>query len=253
MFKRAILAAAAISLAALTGCDNNNFYNSRSAITAPIASVSTAALLFNTVPLGTTSATQTVTLTNTGSGTGVNTATALILHSIQVVGPNESSFLISSNCPTNIPAGTQCQITVAFAPAASGALSATLQIEDNAANSLQTVALTGTGSASGPVVSLSSTALNFAQLPVGQASTQTVTVSNIGTSSLSLNGFTVTGANASSFALSGSCLTTGLLAANANCFLTVTYAPTVTGILTAQVNINDSAPNSPQVITLTTH
>jgi hypothetical protein len=208
------------------------------------ASVSTSSLSFGATLLGSTSGAQSVTLRNTGTGT-------LSFGGVSVSGINASSFLSSSNCGTSLRPGSSCAISVAFVPTASGTLTATLAISDKAVNGSQLVALSGTGTATGPVVSLSANALTFATLPVGQAATQTVTLSNIGVSALALNGFTLTGSNATSFALSGSCLTQGQVNAGGSCFLTVTYAPTVSAGVSAQVNVNDNAPGSPQTITLT--
>jgi len=232
------------SLLFFAGCSESSG-NVYPAETAATVSLSTSAIAFGSSPVGQTSATQTVTLTSNNAATGFNGVT--------VSGPDPSAFLTSSNCPSVISRSASCTVSVAFAPTATGPLSATLSITDSAVNSPQLVTLTGTGTATGPIVSLSATTLTFTSLPVGQASTQTVTLSNIGSTSLSLYGFTVGGANATSFALSGSCLTTGSLAANNSCYLTVTYAPTVSGALSAVVNINDSAPNTPQTIALASH
>ena len=232
----------ASTLLAAAGCSSGNVYSTT--VQSPVATLSTTALSFGTIPLGQTSAAQSVTLTNTGTGA------ALSVGPLAATGTNPTAFLTSSNCPTVLTKGSGCTLTIVYSPTASGAQSATVKVTDNASNSPQVISLTGTGSSSGPVLSLSSTSLSFASLPVGQAATQTVTLSNIGSGTLALAGFTVTGANATSFAVSGSCLTTGTVAAGGSCFLTVTYAPTVTGSLSAMINVNDNAPNTPQTITL---
>jgi hypothetical protein len=234
---RVLLAAGLLSLA---GCSESST-NGEIGVVAT-ASLSTSVVAFGNSPVGMTSVTQSVVLTAVNGSVGFN--------GVSVIGANPGDFLVSSNCPANITKGASCNITVAFAPLATGARTATLQIGDSASNSPQLVTLTGTGTATGPIVSLSATSLTFTSLPIGQASTQTVTLSNIGSASLSLSGFTLGGANATSFSLSGSCLTTSVVTTSTPCFLTVTYAPTVSGSLNAVVNVNDNAPNSPQVITL---
>lgn len=229
----------------LAGCSSGGEAFEGGAIGSATVTLNTTAVAFGTVPLGQTSASQNVTVTNTGSGAGLTFNVAP-----KILGTNPTAFLSSSSCPASLARGASCNIAVAYAPTAAGAQTATLQLLDNAGNSPQLIALSGTGSSTGPVVSLSANTLAFTRLPVGQASTQTVTLSNIGSYALNLTGFTLGGANASSFALSGSCLTTAVVPAGGNCYLTVTYAPTVAGALSAVINVNDNAPNTPQIITL---
>jgi len=231
---------AASSLILLSACSETG---SEPIASQASATLSTSAVAFGSSPVGMTSATQSITLTNSGS-------TSMIFNTVSISGTNASAFLATSTCPTQILRGSSCTVSVAFAPTATGYLTATLLISDNAISSPQSVTLTGTGTSNGPIVSFSATSVTFTTLPVGQASTQTITMSNIGSSSLSLYGFTVGGANATSFAVSGPCLTTGTLAASSSCSLTITYAPTVAGSLSATINANDSAPNSPQTIAL---
>lgn len=230
-------------VAFITGCtESPNVY--RTVPAPPLATLSTSSVAFGATPLGSTSAKQSVTLTNSGTGS------SLSFSGVSVAGTNPGSFLATSNCPALIASGNGCAVSVAFAPAASGNLSAILVISDDAAGQPQQVALSGTGTSTGPVVSLTSTALTFPALPIGQAATQTLGLNNIGSGNLNLSGFSLTGANASSFALSGSCLTSGVISAGNACSLTVTYAPTQTGALSATINVNDNAPGSPQTVSI---
>ena len=232
----------------LAGCSSGGESFIGTPVGSAVASINTSTVAFGTVPLGQTSATQNITLTNTGAGAGLAFTIAPAIK-----GTNSTAFLSSSACPASLARNASCNISVAFAPTAAGAQTATLQLVDNAENSPQLIVLSGTGSSSGPVVSLSSTALTFTRLPVGQASTQTVTLTNIGSYALNLAGLSVGGTNATSFAVSGSCLTTATVPAGGTCFVTVTYAPTVAGTLTAVVSINDNAPNTPQAISIATN
>lgn len=102
---------------------------------APGATVSPTSLTFSSQTVGSTSAAQTVTLTNSG-------AMALDITSITASG----DFAETQNCGTSIAAGANCPISVTFTPTASGSRSGTLTMTDNASNSPQTVALSGTGS-----------------------------------------------------------------------------------------------------------
>ena len=217
---KATLSLSALAIAAglcLAGCSEST--NQQPIASSASATLSGSAIAFGSSPVGMTSATQSVTLTNSGT-------TSLLFSQVSVSGTNASAFLATSNCPTAIAKGASCNVSVAFAPTATGTLSATLLISDDAINSPQSVTLTGTGTANGPIASFSSTAVTFSTLPVGQSSTQNVIMSNIGSTSLTLNGFLVEGANLSSFGVSGPCVTTYSLAPSATCSLTITYAPT---------------------------
>ncbi|MFN8512849.1 MAG: choice-of-anchor D domain-containing protein [Chloroflexia bacterium] len=86
------------------------------------------------------SPTQILTVTNTGQG-------ALTLGAVAVTGPNAGDWILLANTCVNatVPAGSNCQIGVAFKPTALGDRSATLTIANTAAGSVHNVALLGTG------------------------------------------------------------------------------------------------------------
>jgi FtsP/CotA-like multicopper oxidase with cupredoxin domain len=107
----------------------------------PTVTVTPASIAFGTQPINTTSAPQTVTVQNTGT-------VPLIINSITMGGANPARFGQSNTCPIGgggLQAGASCTIGVTFTPNRRVARSATLTIRDNAANSPQTVTLTGTG------------------------------------------------------------------------------------------------------------
>ncbi len=90
--------------------------------------------------VGTTSAAQTVTVSNTGGG-------AVAVSS--VTSSNAGEFTVSgSNCGT-VNAGGGCTFNITFTPAAAGARSATVTIVSNGTGSPQSIAVSGTGIASG--------------------------------------------------------------------------------------------------------
>ncbi len=106
--------------------------------TTPAVTLSSTSLNFGTQTVG-VSATQTVTVSNTGGA-------ALSVTGAQVRGTNAGDFTLTNGCTTSVSPGSSCTIGVNFDPSAAGARSATLSITDNASNSPQTVALSGTGS-----------------------------------------------------------------------------------------------------------
>ena len=95
-------------------------------------------------------------------------------------------------------------------------------------------------------MSLSATSLTFAATPLNSPSaSQTVTVTNTGTSVLN-NILIVPSGNFNDSTNCGSSL-----AAGASCTISVTFQPLTVGTLIGAITITDSAPNSPQVISLT--
>ena len=200
---------------------------------APQAGLSPGTLSFNNQPVNITSAAQAVTLANTGY-------VALNLVSIAASG----DFAETNNCGTTLSAGANCTISVTFKPTQTGARTGTLTITDNATDSPQTVALSGTGVA--PAVTLTPTPLpDFGSVLVGQTSAaQTLTLSNSGTAALTISGITASG----DYAVTNTC--SGSLAAEANCSISVTFKPTQTGARTGTLTITDNATNSPQTVQL---
>ena len=144
-------------------------------------------------------------------------------------------------------AGANCAISITFTPSASGAATAAVNIADNVSGSPQTVSLSGTGAAA--AVSLSTTSLAFGNLAIGTTSTaQTMTLSNPGNAALSITIVSVTGANASNFIQTNTCR--GSVAAGANCAISVSFKPTVTGAATATLSVADNVSGSPQTVSL---
>jgi subtilase family serine protease len=210
---------------------------------APAAALSAASLTFASTKVGSAAATQSATLTNVGTA-------AMTISGISLTG-STSSFSQTNTCGSTLAVNAFCTVTVTFKPAAAGALSAALNFADNAANSTQTVALTGTGAtASAASVTVSPTTLVFPATKAGSASaSQTVTLTNTGSTTVTLTSSpTITGANATLFKGATSC--SGSLAVKASCLTTFTFDPTAAGTFTATLSFNDNAPASPQTVSL---
>jgi len=207
----------------------------------PRVNLTATSLIFGGQTLGTTSPVQAVTLVNTGNA-------ALNITGLGLTGANPSDFFQTNTCGSSVPAGGNCNISVAFIPTAPGSRSAALTITDNASGSPQTVSLTGSGN--GPVVSFSTSALSFSSQSVGSTSAaQAVTLTNTGNASLTISSIQVTGGNSGDFAATSTCGSS--VAAGALCTINVTFAPTGPGTRTAAVTIVDNATNSPQTVSLT--
>jgi hypothetical protein len=195
------------------------------------------AVNFGTVLLN-TPVTQTITLSNTGNVT-------LDVTSIKLTGA--AAYKQSNNCPSTINAGGMCTITVTFMPGASGTLTGTITITDNASNSPQTVSLTGQGT----VVSFSPASLTFGSTSVGTSSPpQTITLTNTNTkNTLSITSITITGVNANDFSETNTCGSS--VPAGGSCAITVTFTPLADGTLTASVSVADNGGGGTQTVPLT--
>jgi hypothetical protein len=99
----------------------------------PTLTAAPTTLAFATQPVSSTSAAQTVTLTNTG-------VLPVQIGNIGVSG----DFAETNDCGGTLSSGT-CQVNVTFTPTANGNRTGTLIIVDNAPDSPQAVALSGTG------------------------------------------------------------------------------------------------------------
>jgi len=101
---------------------------------APGASLSATTLSFPAQPVSIASSPLSVTLNNTGNG-------ALTPLLINITG----DFALTNTCAGTVAAGASCTISVTFTPTTTGSRTGTLTLTDNAGNSPQTVALSGTG------------------------------------------------------------------------------------------------------------
>jgi hypothetical protein len=194
--------------------------------------ISPTAVGFGSVVTGSTSASQAVTVTNSGTG-------AAPVGTISVT----SEFAQTNNCGSSIAAGASCTINVTFSPASAGSRTGTLTV--TASGITNTVPLSGTGVAPGPIVNANPGSLSFGGTVVGtSAATQNVTLNNSGT----------TTANVSSIAASGDFSQTNTcgssIAVGASCTVTVKFTPTASGSRTGSLTVTSNANNSPTVVGL---
>ncbi|MGH8277187.1 MAG: choice-of-anchor D domain-containing protein, partial [Steroidobacteraceae bacterium] len=126
----------------------------------PGLSFSVSNLTFASQTAGTTSTAQPVVVTNTGNA-------ALSISTLATTG----NFAETNNCPASLAAGASCTVQLTFAPTATGTLTGSLAVTDNASGSPQSASLTGTGAAvPKPGIGFSPSSLNFASPAAGTAS-----------------------------------------------------------------------------------
>src|ERR671933_931548 len=114
---------------------------------APAVTFTPTSLTFAAQAIGTTSAPQSVTVANTGNA-------SLFINSAAV--PNTLHFtVVADGCSgLTLAIGGSCSVSIVFSPKAAGTLTAQLVVTDNAPNSPQTAALTGTTPAGQPAPAL---------------------------------------------------------------------------------------------------
>jgi kumamolisin len=201
----------------------------------PVVTLSATSLAWGNVVVGATAAAKSVTVTNSGTGT-------LNISGITVSG-DFAQATSTKPCGSTLAVGKSCIIKVTFTPTQLGARTGTLTLTDNASNSPQTVALSGTGTAQAKLTPVSAT---FTAEKVGVSSPAKVfTLTNEQTVALTSIAISTTG----DFAVSTTTCGTNLAAKTA-CTISVVFTPTATGTRTGTLSVADSAVGSPQTSSL---
>jgi hypothetical protein len=202
---------------------------------APAVSLSPASLSFTAQTIGSTSAAQVVTVTNTGTAN-------LIMGNISASG----DYVESNTCVgVSLPPLSTCTISIMIAPSVSGTIQGVVTLVDNALNSPQLIALSGSGVYP---ITVSPASLSFGTIAVGKSSqSKTVTLSNHQTQILNL-GFASSGDYTAVGSGTTPCGST--LRSNSRCTLSVTFAPTANGAIQGALTVSGNAAFSPQVVGL---
>jgi Abnormal spindle-like microcephaly-assoc'd, ASPM-SPD-2-Hydin/Cep192 domain 4/HYDIN/CFA65/VesB-like, Ig-like domain len=186
---------------------------------AAAVTISPTSLTFASQEVGVTSAAQTLTVTNSQS-------VAMTISSIAA----SAGFAETNTCGSALAAKGSCTISVTFVPTVAGAQTGTITISDNVAGSPQTVALSGTATASVTVTPNTLPAFG-PQLINTTSPAKTITVKNT-----SGGRVTVTVSVTGSFAQNGGC--SGRLSNNDTCTISVTFKPTTATALTGTLSIS---------------
>ena len=197
--------------------------------TAPAVTFTPTSLTFAAQAIGTTSAPQSISVANTGNA-------PLFINSAATRGANPLDFTQSSDgCSgVTLAAGTSCSVSITFSPTASGARSATFILTDNAANSPQTVPITGTGIGTNPPLTIDTQFFTCANGICDVGAGRNVFVNNFFSTS-----FTASGGTAP-YSWSGQ-VPSGLTLRSSGLLL---GAPSVNGTATFTVTVTDAAGTS---------
>jgi hypothetical protein len=131
----------------------------------PTAGLSPAALNFPAQVVSSTSGTQAVNVTNTGTA-------SLQVSSVNISGP----FSQTNTCGAAVAVNGTCSISVTYTPTGSGPQTGALSLTDNAADSPQSVALSGTGEDFSLAVASGSTTTS--SITPGQTATYNLSVAS---------------------------------------------------------------------------
>jgi hypothetical protein len=194
----------------------------------PQLSVSGASLTFGSVAVNSPT-TQSLTLTSTGtSPVTVNSATI----------KGTGFTIVALSLPVTLNPTQSVTFQVQFDPTAAGAASGQISINSNSTTGgTALVALSGTGTASNPQLSIGVTSLSFGSVAENTATTQSLTLTSTGTSPVTVNSAAITGAG---FTIVGGGFPVTL---NPTQTLTVQiqFEPTTAGALAGQLTISSNS------------
>ncbi len=209
---------------------------------APAVTLLPGSLDFGTVTQGTS-----ISLNSSVKNSG---AAPLHITSVVLGGTNPNDFNVSSPaCNTAIAVNSTCTITVTFVPLAPGVRSANITISDDAPDSPQTLALSGTSVVPVAGITFNPAVPSFPTITQGTSGlAQILTITNSGTGPLHISSVSLGGPNPLDFSFTNNCQAP--VAPSANCTISLVFNPVVSAQSTANLTITDDAAGSPQSISL---
>jgi len=178
-----------------------------------------------------------VTLTNSGTASvAISSGSA-----------SGTGFSMTGLAPSTLSAGQSTSFTAKFSPTTAGSASGSISIVSNAPGSPLSIALSGSGTAAQPQLTINPASVAFGNVAVGSSGTQTVTLTNAGTGTLTVNGATPSGTG---FSMSGASMPMTINAGSSASFSAI-FTPTSAGAATGSISIVSNAPGSPALIALT--
>jgi hypothetical protein len=211
----------------------------------PSIQISPSSLNFSPQSVGIASAPQTVMVLNASAG-------SLSIGGVSLSGANAADFAETNNCPPSLRAAASCTLSVVFTPTAlsTSTRTAAVNVTDNAPNSPQKIALTGSVTQAG--ISVTPSSINFGgQLAGTSGQPQTITVTNIGTGALSFSSIAVSGAV--DFVVGANTCKGVNVPSGGTCTVQVTFGPACTNgsaARSATLVLTDNVTGSPQSVAL---
>ncbi len=201
-----------------------------------VLNVTPSSVSFGSVATGTSNS-QTITLSNAG-------VVSLTISQALVSGSGMS--MTGMTAPLTIAAGKTSSFNVVFDPAASGAVAGSVTLVSNATDSPLSIALSGTGTVSTQLLSVSPASLSFGNVTDGSTSQLSDTLTNTGTSNVTISSV---GASGTGFSLT-SPTSSVTLAPGQSVTVTAQFAPVNPGSDTGALTVVSTATNSPTSVAL---
>jgi hypothetical protein len=146
--------------------------------------------------------------------------------------------IVAGSFPVTLNPSQSLTLQIQFLPTTGGAVAGQLTIGSNSStSSTAIVALSGTGVAANPQLTVSTASLSFGSVTVNSATIQTVTLTSTGTSAVTINAATITGAG---FTTVGGSFPLTLNPAQ-TATLQIQFDPTTAGAATGQLTISSNS------------
>ncbi len=215
-----------------------------SSISNPNLSVTPAAINFPdaVVVTGLSASTQNVTISNTGNQPFT---LALTL---------SGDFIDTTNCPTVLPGGVICTVTLAFSPSAPGTCQGLLTVSAGAGTTPTYVTLSGTATS---ILPSNNGTLNFGSVIVGQPSVQWYKITqpfptlSAASSSSDYTAILVEDLGYGHGQPASSAFTADTTSPCTNCWLGIQFKPSSTGPRPATLTLSSGTTGNPYTLSLT--
>jgi len=197
----------------------------------PQLTVSATALSFGSVAVN-TATTLSLTLTSTGTS-------PVTVNSAAITGSGFS--IVAQSFPVTLNPNQSLTLQVQFDPTATGTASGQFTISSNSTTGgTAVVALSGTGVAANPQLTISATTLSFGSVTVNTPTTQSLTLTSSGTTPVTVNSAAITGAG---FTIVGGSFPVTLNPTQ-TLALQIQFEPTTTGAVTGQLTISSNSTSA---------
>jgi hypothetical protein len=199
------------------------------AATNPQLAVSSTGLAFGSVTVNTAKALS-LTLTSTGTS-------AVTVNSAAITGAGFT--IVSQVFPVTLNPQQSLTVQVQFQPTATGSASGGITVGSNSTSGGTTViALTGTGTAANPQLTVSATNLTFGSIAVNTATALSITLKSTGTTPVTINSATIKGTGFSAIGGGSFPIT---LNPSATATVQVQFKPTTAGVATGSLTISSNS------------
>jgi hypothetical protein len=201
----------------------------------PQLTVSASSLSFGSVTVN-TATTQSLTLTSTGTS-------PVTVNSAAISGTGFT--IVAGSFPVTLAPTQSVTLQVQFDPTATGTASGQIAISSNSTTSGgMSVALSGTGTAANPQLTISAGSVNFGSVTVNTATTESLTLTSTGTTPVTVSSAAITGPGFT--ILGGSFPVT--LNPTQTLTLQLQFDPSTAGTLTGQLTISSNSTTGSSVV-----